>query len=239
MADASRPRRDCPPSARSHWPCRALDHRALYFAGRSSRARVRLASGAWAWATARGCRTLIGSSRAVRRGSPIPKGCRCCRQLSSATAARIALLDADAPRIGSCGRPLRTAVQRPAARLHGLSLCNQWPAVVAPRHARDIRCAIVVLASPSRSALMVVSGSDGSALIDPSRRPRPLTPLVDRDCRLSVRLQTPIAAAHFDPLHSPLHSLSQSWLLAARSQPPAARLHSVGSAAVHFPRPSR
>jgi hypothetical protein len=46
---------------------------------------------------------------------------------------------------------------------------------------QTIRCAIAVLVSPSALLVMGVSGSDGSALIDPSRRSRPLTPLVDDD----------------------------------------------------------
>ena len=214
--DASRPRRDCPPSARSHWPCRALAHRALYFAGRSSRARVRLASGAWAWATARGCRTLIGSSRAVRRGSPIPKGCRCCRSchLPPPLASLCSMLTrrGSAAAGGRCERLCRGRLLVCMGSVSAISGPPWSPIAMREISAARLSCSLLRLAL----LVMVVSGSDGSGLIDPSRRPRPLTPLVGSCLCLFDCLQTRIASAHSAPLA--LHSLPPSSLLSAPPQ---------------------
>lgn len=75
----------------------------------------------------------------------------------------------DAPEIGSCVRVQRTGVQKPGAHFHGPRAFGRSNLLAAALQAKDIRCAIAVLATSSHSA---VSESDGSGLIDPSRPDR-------------------------------------------------------------------
>ena len=193
----------CVPSASSRCSCAAGAARAL--TGPSSLLCARLAAGAWAWTV---CGSVAFSSDHHECSDARLRFCKAataaggCHLLPPpATLCSILTRRGSAAACSRCGRQGEGRLRAAWA----LSRCNQMVALAATRHARDIRCAIAVLTSPSHS---VRDGRQririGSQRADRSlaHSLRPLTPLADCCLCLCVCLHTPIASAHFDPIRS-------------------------------------